>query len=404
MTLMVAVPCEHGCVLAADSQETITSPDGYDYRKTVQKMVPENMGAFQVIVAGCGNAYLIESFIARLKRRLDASSSVTSINGFVSVTENELVEFYSKDVKLCPDEDKDKTISMFFAATGDGQYGVWVQRYLTLIAVEKQQLLGWDESLYVNVIDRLCRPSMTMPQAILAAIYVLSVAEQTSNYVRGPMSVQIIKKQGIWQEEATYIQEMNERLNLYEKQVNEMFLSCADTSVSMKVLQGELQAFSTTVAALHREHIDRQIGKLTLDKIAHTDDPYPKFPLGTPVILNFNGAEEFGSAKMVHDPSAEELDECAKKAKDHFRGLGFTEYVIKRAADKYSLSVSHRFENRDDEHLGRKTRQELVAFLSDKELVEPMTEDVLLRFLDGGDLNQSVFYARPKAGGAPLTR
>ena len=95
---------------------------------------------------------------------------------------------------------------------------------------------------------------------------------------------------------------------------------------------------------------------------------------------------------MEHARSNEEMDEYAKQAKLHFLGLGFTEYFVKKISkNEYSLAISHRWEDISDEDLGNKTSQEFEEFLSDKELVEPIIAERILAFLDGEDLNQTIF-------------
>jgi len=59
--------------MCADAQETVTI-SGTDYRRAVQKIIPQEMGQFQVAIGGCGNPNLIESFILRLKRSLDRTT------------------------------------------------------------------------------------------------------------------------------------------------------------------------------------------------------------------------------------------------------------------------------------------------------------------------------------------
>jgi len=103
MTLVAAWRCQDGILVSADAQETCG-----DYRVSVQKIVPETMGNFQVIVAGSGTASLIESFGVVLAKALNASA-ITSIPQFTSLTEEKLREFFDVDVRLCivPDKSMD---------------------------------------------------------------------------------------------------------------------------------------------------------------------------------------------------------------------------------------------------------------------------------------------------------
>jgi hypothetical protein len=80
MTLIAAYRTPEGVAICADSQETGFYPDGegglHELRKALQKIAPITTGDYQLIIAGSGNAALIEVFILRLERRFgnDASS------------------------------------------------------------------------------------------------------------------------------------------------------------------------------------------------------------------------------------------------------------------------------------------------------------------------------------------
>jgi hypothetical protein len=394
VTLISAWRAKDAIVIHADSQETVGN-----YRVTVKKISPKQMGDFQVIVAGSGQpGALIDSFILRLESAV-SKKLPSDIPQFAAVAEKELQDFYKRDVHLCPDPNKEvKFIIAAFCSTTE-QYEVWETFNIALspISYDEPTLVGWDEPLYKNTAKRLHSLGITVAQAVLAGVYLFTIAEATSNYIRSPFSIAVIRKSGIWMEEASYVQEITQRLNAYEKQINEIFLSCADTSVSMKDLQERLQSFSVIASSLHRQHIDNQIRSLTLDKISTTSDAYPKFPLGQAVIIGFSGTREIGYAQMEHDRSNEEMDEFAKKGTRHFEELGFTEYLVKRLSqNNYSLVISHRWEGIEDEDLGNKTKQEFADFLSNKELVEPMIAERIFAFLEGDDLNQTIFYARPK--------
>lgn len=295
MTLIAAVPCQEGFVIAADSQETITQWDGTEwteYRRTVQKIEPREMGNFSVVVAGAGNADLIESFIPQLAKKLEREPGDT-LEDFIRATEELLASFYEKDVSLCPD----KSLGMFVAAVPKKKVecGVWVQQNIRLVPVRKQELIGWEHALYANVSDRLCAITMTMPQAVLAAIYILTVAEQTSNYVRGPMSVAVVRDNGIWMEEADYVGTMTERLKLYDQQLNRIFLACADTSIHAYNLKKLLDEFSFSVLELHRHQIDENAQEMIYSPQT-IDHPYPKIPPGSVVGIGLQGAV------FEHDP------------------------------------------------------------------------------------------------------
>jgi hypothetical protein len=263
VTLISAFRVASGVAICADSQETCTyyEADGnpYEVRRAVQKISPVHVGACQVAIAGSGNAPLIESFIVRARRRLQTDNlPAPSVEDVLRTLEDELALFYRNDVAICPDPDK--SIRLFVAASCPKSRGfnVWVSENAVLreIASDRPELVGWAHELYDETAKRLYAPQMSMAQAILASIYTLTVAKQTSNYVGGGLSVAVVRENGIWMENPRDVAEMEARLRSYEAAVNALFLLCSDTEVSPKSLDAVIELFKKRVTELHNQHLD----------------------------------------------------------------------------------------------------------------------------------------------------
>jgi hypothetical protein len=222
VTLIAAVRCSDGIALAADSQETVEH-----YRRTVQKLSPLDLGGISTVLAGAGNADLIDSVIVKIKRRF-ASRQIRNLAEFAEEMEAELGDFYASDVALCPD--RDKSLRLFVAASSPhtNEYAIWNSRNTTLVPIGLYDLAGWEEALYDVTLRRLCSTGMTLQQGVLAALYGIMIAEETSNYVRSPIQVATIKSSGVWIEDPKYVELMVQRLRDYEVGVSSVFLACAD--------------------------------------------------------------------------------------------------------------------------------------------------------------------------------
>ena len=320
MTLIAAWRCANGIVIHADSQETVPVPVGtewVDYRKAVQKIRPKRMGPFNVVAGGSGNGRLIESFIIRLERTLSAASDAANLADFVTLFESELARFYELDIALA--EDKSMTFVVGAYCTLTGEYDAWVTEHLTLrrISDDGPELVGWDEALYDTVADRLYTRGMSIHQAVLSGIYLLTIAESTSNYVKGPFSVAVIRDNGIWMEPDDYIKLVQNRLEEYEQWINRVFLACADTSIFVSDLESFLSEFSRAAVDLHRQHID---GMITWERVLSTNDSYPRFPHPSIITAMGNGALRF-----EHDP------EKLKQTMERFESIRKTIPNIPRA-------------------------------------------------------------------------
>lgn len=290
MTLILAWRCTSGIVMHADSQETVPVWDGSDwvsYRKTVQKITPQEMGQFNVSIAGSGHGGLIDSFIVVLKRKLDANSAATNLNDFVSEFETALSNYYGTDVALCPDPDEDKRMKFIVAVHSKvtGEFDLWVTEAMRLRRIVGCEMAGHEEPLYDYVQKRLYSASMSLAQAVLAGIYILTIGEGTSNSIKSPFSVAVIKENGIWMEKPEYVSDVAGRLADYEQRINQIFLDCADTSVPVDQLAQTIDEFKSAAVSLHREHIDRMVSNLTFEAIMNADDPYPRLPF--PHVITF---------------------------------------------------------------------------------------------------------------------
>jgi hypothetical protein len=300
VTLIVAVPCKDGFVMAADSQETITewddsARDYVQFRKTVQKIPAIEMGEFSVIIAGSGNTDLIESFIVVLKRRF-INEKADRIDDFVAITESTLEDFHNRKVKEATCQD----LAMFFAAVPkkQGEMGVWRQMHTTLVPITAPEMIGCNEAIYVDALARTCTKDMTPLQGILAALHVLSIAENTSNSVKGPMHVAMITPNVIWTENEKYIRAMTENLKIFEREIGRVFIACADTSIHASQLEKTLHEFSAFAVHMHKTIIDETVNIMGIDGMFNSAAPFARYPRGSIIGLTGNGTLEF-----EHDPN-----------------------------------------------------------------------------------------------------
>jgi hypothetical protein len=290
MTLIAAWPVKDGVVIHADSQETVG-----DYRIEVDKLKPVDIGQFRVIIAGAGPSKLVESLPIVLSRRIAAASSIAD---FENQTEEALAHFYAHDVKLYPG--KKKEVKFFIGAwhQPSGEYGVWVTENVRLRRLPKDEALmfGCEEPIYWLTAKRLFSEGMSTAQAILAGLYLFTIAEGTSNYIKGPFSVAVVQSNGIHFAEESYVRQATEWLGEYERGLNELFLACADTSIPVHRLEDRITAFSQIALALHRQQIDRLVQSLSVGDLSKIDDPFPRFPVGVAI-----GVYGDGTLRVEHD-------------------------------------------------------------------------------------------------------
>jgi len=265
VTLIPAWACNGGFVIHADSEENCG-----DFRRSVQKIVPQPMGRLQVIVAGSGIGPLIEGFATRLKERLDRDNA-SDIQDLKRLMEHRLPLFYRNEVANypCPDENKLHKFIVGAWSSVTKDFAVWAAPYDMLIPVTSYELAGVEYELYNYLAQRLYYPDMAFSQAILAGLYLLTVAEATSSFVRAPYRVAVISERGIEMEKDPNVRAITERLVAYERRVNALFLACADTSIAVPDFEDLIDDFKTTASALHRDHIDQQASRTSFEELIH---------------------------------------------------------------------------------------------------------------------------------------
>ena len=293
MTLILATPAKNGYVLGADSQETCPYYDengNYrELRRTVQKIEPKAIGQYQIAIAGGGNASLIDSFIVRAHRALAQDAEPAGADTLRALLEDELADFYLKDVACCPDDDKRFQFFVGYCCPVTKQYGVWISENIVLRDVQAPELLGEAHQLYAETVDRLIATGITIPQAILATLHVLTVAEATSNSVKSPLSLAIIRENGIWMDDPPFIVDMVSRLRDIETWTNHILLACSDTSISPAKLGELLSEFGARAVALHQAQIHR-VAQLQVDKgLFIINDSYSRLPPGTVLTIPESG-------------------------------------------------------------------------------------------------------------------
>jgi hypothetical protein len=255
-----------------------------------------NDRTLEAVVAGSGNADLIDSLVEKLTRAIRYFRATDDLADFVGLVEVELSSFYDEDVLRCTDEDRRVPRLFVAAAMSTGRFDIWITKNVRLVRmVPDYALIGWDETLYDVTLARLCQKPLTIQQAVLASTYAISIAEETCKEVKGPITVAIVTRTGVHQETPAYISTISKRLRDYERQMTEVLFSCADTSISVTALQELLQRFSNTIVAVHRSNIDELAQQLSLWNNANA--PYSKFPHPASVTVT-----EDGKVKFEHDP------------------------------------------------------------------------------------------------------
>jgi 20S proteasome alpha/beta subunit len=326
MTLIAAFRCTDGAIICADSQETV----GH-HRVSVQKIAPFDIGKLRVAIAGSGeNGDLLDAFIEELRQELEAKP-VADLNQLKTDIQDYLLAFMKDEASLYP---KDQRAMRFIIAArlaeelptppainvlGLGEARVWETRSSRLVPLKKYALVGWDEELYRRAVERLFRNPLTISQAIPLAMYVFALAEDTSNYVRGPISVAVVTSNSpILIENVEAIEEFETMTETYARALEDMLLACADTAMRKEDFADKFAAFSETIFRLRRDyfkaaHIRETYGFLTG---RWPGTPYRRLPRYTVRTVLVNGTVEAREDQAATEKFHERLKQMREQVKN----------------------------------------------------------------------------------------
>lgn len=315
MTLVAALRCPDGCVVCADSQETVGQ-----YRVSVQKIEPFEAGAFQVAIAGSGeNGDLIDDFVQRIRDTL-GTSTISTLTEFKALVQSEIHEFL--DVEVAAYTKQEKRMSFIVCARTHGpppKYEVWKLSARRLKPVSEYALVGWDIEIYKHEVKRFYNASLPMQQVVLLALRLLSLAKRTSNLVGGATRMVICKDSGLWTENETWIKSLEDRVAIFDSQLHRLFLACPDLSISRIQFFNVLQDIDRSLIHLREEYLEETARYMIglMSDPSYRGHPYLTMPVGSKITLRGDGRmgieapspEEQALLRSIHEAVSKELEQ-----------------------------------------------------------------------------------------------
>jgi hypothetical protein len=282
MTLIAVFKCADGYVICADSQETV-SRDGYDSRVTRQKLLPVGVGKVPMAIAGSGDGDLIDAFVARFRKNYE-HSDIAELDSAQQVFKDDLLAF-AKEKKVSIRK-IDTTFRFLLGAysENDKRCRLWRTTAGDPIEVQDYALIGAEDERYDYAVRNLYRAGMPISQGVFLGLYLMWLAEQTSNYVKAPVSVAILKDGGLHFEDQSKIDSIDQKVRLFTAQFEALFLACSDTGLQGEEFGNRLKEFGKTIAQFRREYIEEWVGKaldVGLDRIV---EQWNQIPTGTTII------------------------------------------------------------------------------------------------------------------------
>jgi hypothetical protein len=314
VTLIAGFQCTDGAIVVADSQETVGN-----YRVSCQKISPVEAANFEVVIAGSGNGDLVDAFVQRIQDELE-NADVNTPREFKKFAQEQLLDFLRNEASLHPKKDRDMRLMVAgHSRTLPALFGMWESRSSRLIPVQKYSLVGFEAPIYRHAVDRLFIEPIPISRAIPLAMYLFSLAEDTSNYVKSPVSIVIITGNSpMFSETKETIEDFEAMAQVYMAALERMFLVCADTRTSSATFSKQFGTFTETILRLRWDYL-QAAGKRQSDGFfigRWPDTPYRTLPPESTVTILGEGS---GTVKEEHEITgtikeiAHEIEKSAEK-------------------------------------------------------------------------------------------
>jgi 20S proteasome alpha/beta subunit len=283
MTLIAGFKCGDGYVICADSQEVVREADGSESRKTCQKLVPIHIGKVTVSLAGAGDADLIDAFVERLRVNYQ-SSEITSLDACSTVIKDELYAF-SKEKGIKRSRVGDRFRFMIGAYSPEERgCRLWRTAAGEPIEVQQYALVGYEDTRYDYAVRNFYRPGMPISQGVFLGLYVMWLGEHTSTYIHAPITVAILRDNGIQFEPQGKIDSIDQKVRLFTAQFESQFLACSDTGLQGEEFAARLKAFGATVIQFRREFIEEWVGQSIDTGLDRVVESWNSIPAGTTIV------------------------------------------------------------------------------------------------------------------------
>jgi hypothetical protein len=282
VTLIAGFKCADGYVMCADSQQTVKIK-GASYRMTRQQLVPVKIGLSQMAIAGSGDGRLIDAFVGRLKRQLKGSK-VTALDSFQELFKEELATFAKEKRIRSTKVDDHLRFLIGIHSPETNECSLWETLAGDPMEVEEYTLVGFQDTRYDYAVQNYYRPDMPISQGVFLGLYLMALGEQTSNYIRAPIRVVVLKNNGLYFEDPKKINSIDQKVRLFATAFESQFLACSDTSLHNDAFVRNFKEFGKTIVQFRSDFVAEWVGKALERGFDRVIESWNEMPTGTIVV------------------------------------------------------------------------------------------------------------------------
>lgn len=287
MTLIAAFRSSHGVVVCADSQETLGIPlpdqEYAQYRVSVDKIEPQQIGHYEVVIGGAGHGALVDGFTEALTDQIETWDAGLDSSSLKAKVRNVVMDYHRHEVAVCPAEDKDIQFLVCLKEWSDptAQIHLWEIRGPAVRRVKEYSLIGWEEAIYKHDIQRMYQQDEPTLFSMLLGVHLFLLAKATSNNIGGATKIVIVTCDGMSAIAPQNVAELDQRVALFDVMLDALRLRLSDTSISPDEFEDGLNEFRDTMIYWHLQYL-MYVAKAQADRLLadpnSPDDPYFSLP------------------------------------------------------------------------------------------------------------------------------
>lgn len=120
---------------------------------------------------------------------------------------------------------------------------------------EKYGVIGYATATNKSLIKRMFRVDLTMHRAVLLACYLVTQSKNIDIGVGGETRIALVAENGAYFDERDYVSTVETRAADFLKLTDDLFLLCADLSISETQLSQQLDEYKARIVQQRREHL-----------------------------------------------------------------------------------------------------------------------------------------------------
>jgi 20S proteasome alpha/beta subunit len=303
MSYIVAYHCQTGIVMCADTQETVG-----DNKRYVEKISIVEDRSYPLAIGGAGYGPLIDAAIQEIIDRAKESKPKTK-SELRSLLKASLAEVHEKDVPALAVPPKHRSPELLVAAKpAEDDFCIFFTKGRRVLDEPRMAIIGYATAYNADLLKRLHRDSLSMQQAVMLGVYLVSQSKKLDEGVGGETRVALVVENHASIDDPKYIANSEERVQDFLKLIDELFFDCIDMSVPPKQIPEKLAAFTEKVNQLRENYLRFTAARMlnrTFHEQGYKGDAYPKI---------FPGAKTTLKSDFSVEVSDEPIPEYIRKA------------------------------------------------------------------------------------------